>query len=40
MSDMPYVYYVRLDRAHPPYTRVLFRRRLKLSIGSAAILDR
>ncbi len=30
LSQMPYLYYVRLDGNHPPYSRVLFRRRVKL----------
>jgi hypothetical protein len=30
VSDTPFVYYVRLDEDHPPYARVLFRRRIKL----------
>jgi hypothetical protein len=33
VSDTPYVYYVRSDGNHPPYARVLFRRRVKLKIG-------
>jgi len=34
VSRMPYVYYVRLDNNHGPYTRVLLRRRIKISISS------
>lgn len=33
VSSMPYVYYVRFDEDHPPYSRVLFRRPIKISIG-------
>ena len=33
VSDTPYVYYVRSDGNHPPYARVLFRRRVKLRVG-------
>lgn len=33
ISPMPYLYYVRLDDDNPPYSRVLFRRRLKISIS-------
>jgi hypothetical protein len=29
----PYVYYVRLDNNNPPYTRVLFRQRVKLTLN-------
>ena len=32
IADSPYVYYVRLDDNNGPYARVLFRRRLQLSI--------
>jgi hypothetical protein len=34
ISDMPYLYYVRLDGDHPPYSRVLFRRQIKLKLGN------
>jgi hypothetical protein len=34
ISNQPYLYYVRLDQNHPPYTRVLFRRRIKISIAA------
>lgn len=33
VSNTPYVYYVRFDDDHPPYARVLFRRRIRISIG-------
>jgi hypothetical protein len=33
ISEKPYVYYVRLDKNHGPYTRVLFRRRIELYFG-------
>ena len=33
ISNTPYVYYVRLDDDHGPYTRVLFRRRIKISVN-------
>jgi hypothetical protein len=32
VSSMPYVYFVRLDDDHPPYTRVLFRRRISITV--------
>jgi hypothetical protein len=33
VSSMPYAYYVRLDNNHGPYRRVLFRRRIRISLG-------
>jgi hypothetical protein len=33
LAGTPYLYYVRLDGDHPPYSRVLFRRRIRLSFG-------
>jgi len=30
VSDEPYFYYVRMDGDHPPYSRVLFRRQIRL----------
>jgi hypothetical protein len=33
VSNTPYVYYVRFDDDHGPYARVLFRRRIKISVG-------
>lgn len=33
ISDTPYVYFVRLDKKRPPYTRTLFRRRIALHIN-------
>jgi hypothetical protein len=33
ISDTPYLYYVRSDADRPPYTRVLFRRQIKLEFG-------
>jgi hypothetical protein len=33
VSDTPYVYYVRMDGDHPPSTRVLLRRQVKLEFG-------
>jgi hypothetical protein len=33
ISNMPYLYYVRFDQDHAPYSRVLFRRRVKLSFA-------
>ena len=32
VSNTPYVYYVRFDDNHPPYARVLFRQRIKISV--------
>jgi len=32
VSDAPFVYYVRMDRNHAPYSRVLFRRQIKLQV--------
>jgi hypothetical protein len=31
VTDNPYLYYVRMDENHGPYTRVLFRQRIKLN---------
>ena len=31
ITDAPYLYYVRMDNDHPPYQRVLFRQKIKLS---------
>jgi hypothetical protein len=33
IGDHPYLYYVRLDNNNPPYTRVLFRQRLTLTLN-------
>jgi len=33
VSDEPYFYYVRMDGDHPPYSRVLFRRKIRLQFG-------
>ena len=33
VGDTPYLYYVRLDGTHPPYSRVLFRRQIQLQFG-------
>ena len=33
VSTMPYLYYVRSDGEHAPYTRVLFRRQIRLEMG-------
>jgi hypothetical protein len=40
VSDTPYIYFVRFDKAHPPYARVLFRRRLALRFGSHSAANR
>jgi len=32
LYDTPYLYYVRMDGNHPPYARVLFRRRVRLHV--------
>jgi hypothetical protein len=32
VSDNPYLYYVRSDGNHPPYARVLFRKRISLRV--------
>jgi hypothetical protein len=31
ITDNPYLYYVRMDGNHPPYQRILFRQKIKLS---------
>lgn len=36
-SDTPEIFYVRVDKRHGPYTRVLLRRRIKLTFGSAKV---
>jgi hypothetical protein len=32
ITDAPYLYYVRSDESHPPYARVLFRQKIRLSL--------
>jgi hypothetical protein len=32
VSDKPFVYYVRLDQLHPPYTRDLMRRQIEVHV--------
>lgn len=32
IGDHPYLYYVRMDNDNPPYTRILFRQRIKLTL--------
>jgi hypothetical protein len=33
ITNMPYVYYVRFEKNDPPYTRVLFRRQIKIEFS-------
>jgi len=35
ITSMPYVYYVRFEKNDPPYTRVLFRRQIKIEFPNA-----
>lgn len=34
IGGTPYLYYVRMDGAHPPYSRILFRRQVELRLGN------